>query len=228
MNIDFKQMIAIIVAIITFLITYFIKKEEKRDELEKSYFELLLVPYINEYKKNKNINSIKFINKRYTRENYYIPSYIFYLITNNNKQLLHKVLVIDYKNKFPNTKNTILHTLNEISTIVYFIVIFIYLILSFVILFSVFYGVESFVSDLYYYSKDIRGSITIGNLTLNDFTFSVICILIPIIIFIVINIAARYFINIIPDEYATKISKIKKNINKKKKEYDKYHRKYYI
>ncbi|CUO17042.1 hypothetical protein [Clostridium perfringens] len=116
-NIDFFKVLTILGAVFTFIIAYFDKEHKKSIDLKEEYFKKILVPYVNKYRENKEINIIEFLKEQIDENSCFIPPYILFLVDNKNEIALHKVLIIDYKKNFPNSKNNIFNTLSRIDRI---------------------------------------------------------------------------------------------------------------
>ncbi|HBF1194926.1 hypothetical protein [Clostridioides difficile] len=227
-GIGFAKIYGVVSTIFIALIVYFKAEQKKRELYLDKYFEKLLTPYILEYKKNNTINSVKFIRKRYTIKDYYIPSYIFYLVENNKNEDLKKVLSVDYINNYPNHKNDINKALDKITQVVDFILVLTYtalkifafcmiLILCFCILIFLIDFLKSTLSHNIILKKD--------KLIIIE---SFIWLIIMYLYYIFCKFARE---NIVDNEYNTYTRKrkcIEKNIIRKKKIYKKVSKKYYI
>ncbi|HFL3512491.1 TPA: hypothetical protein ACG3PC_003823 [Clostridioides difficile] len=227
-GIGFAKIYGVVSTIFIALIVYFKAEQKKRELYLDKYFEKLLTPYILEYKKNNTINSVKFIRKRYTIKDYYIPSYIFYLVENNKNEDLKKVLSVDYINNYPNHKNDINKALDKITQVVDFILVLTYtalkifafcmiLILCFCILIFLIDFLKSTLSHNIILKKD--------KLIIIE---SFIWLIIMYLYYIFCKFARE---NIADNEYNTYTRKrkcIEKNIIRKKKIYKKVSKKYYI
>jgi|GEM_PF-1792827 len=229
-NIDFFKLLGIVGAVITFIITFFNKEQSKYGKLEHEYFEKLLVPYINECMKNNGLNSVRFIKRRFNRKDYFIPSYIFYLVDNDDRQLLHKVLVEDYRDKYPNNTNVIFKTMDNIFHTMDFIFIFIYYIFIFVIVFFFLMTLKELFNMAYYFINDIASGMNVANSNISNLKFYIVVMIITVIVLILTVWFVRAFINSINDEYTMIDKKIKSIVEKKERKYDKNKNKgkYYI
>lgn len=227
-NLDLISVLTIIGSILTFIITYFNEGQKEYDRLLKEYFEKIVVVYINKYKKQNNINPVRFIKRNFKNDEYFIPSYILYLVKNNNKDELHKVIIEDYKEKFPNNKNNFINTFESISNIISLSGMLFYLVSSIPIVFLIVSGARNVIENIYYKAKGVTGGITIGNITFNSIMYSIISFLFSVAMLIVLIFFTRYTISITKDDYTFNEKKIKKIINKKVKEYNKKHKKYFI
>ncbi len=125
-------LITAIVGIITIVGTYFSKEYDKYTQLEEEYFKKVLADYIGCYNNNNNINPINFLKKRYNYNDYYIPPYIFYLIKENKKEDLHKVLISDYDRGIYSELNCFLNMFKKFLNVLRII------------------GLISFISFIYY------------------------------------------------------------------------------
>lgn len=121
-----KEILAAISAVISTAIlvytTFFKKKREKKIW----YYKKILYPFINEYRKDKTIDSIKLMKQEIMNieECDNIPKYIPYLIKNNNGQELTNVLICDYIENYGNESGTMCQINKAISKISMYIVYF--------------------------------------------------------------------------------------------------------
>lgn len=220
-NIDYIKILGIIGSIITFIITIYKKEEIKNSNMKNDYFQKLLIKYITLHKVNNNINPVKFIKKNYKLEDYFIPSYIFYLADNNEKDLLHKVLVVDYRNNFPSTNNIIGSTTNNISNILMMIMMYTYNLATFLSALFAINATIGLVDTIIYNFRGIRGSIQVGVFKFSDIGFSIFSILINIILSIICIYISKSIFKSIKDDYAIKSKDIEKILKRKQKEYNK-------
>ncbi|XZL16760.1 hypothetical protein ACSXBD_04585 [Clostridium perfringens] len=202
-NIDYFKILTILGAVFTFIIAYFDKEHKKNLDLKEEYFKNILVPYINKYRKNKKINPIKFLKSKDEENIYFIPPYIFYLLDERNKVDLHKVLIEDYKENFPSSKNSIWKTFNRLDKIIDLISVFLLGILfGLISLLIIVLIIEMFKSTNF-----------------NDVLKYILYIVLFIIGLVILTLLNRSsFKN---DDYSSSKSIIIKRINKKKKDYDK-------
>ncbi|HBG2118006.1 TPA: hypothetical protein OLY09_003726 [Clostridioides difficile] len=227
-GIGFAKIYSVVSTIFIALIVYFKAEQKKRELYLDKYFEKLLTPYILEYKKNNTINSVKFIKKRYTIKDYYIPSYIFYLVENNKNEDLKKVLNVDYINNYPNNKNDINRALDKITQVVNFILVLIYIVLKifvFCIILILCLCLLVFLIDFF---KNVLGHNTILKKDKLIIIESSIWLVAMYLSYMFCKFARE---NIMDNEYNTYTRKrkcIEKNIIRKKKIYEKVSKKYYI
>lgn len=219
-SIDYIKILGIIGSIITFIITIFKTKEVKISDMKNDYFQNLLIKYIALYKDNNNVNPVKFIKKNYKLEDYFIPSYIFYLVDLNEKDLLHKILIVDYRNNFPITSNIIGSTTKNIKCILTMILMYTYNLVTFLSIVVSIYGIIDFVNTIIYNFKGISGSIQIGIFKFSDIEFSIFSVLVYILISIICMYIAKIIFKNIKDDYAIKNKDIEKIVEKKQKEYN--------
>lgn len=125
MNLDnYIKIITFVSSIIALLNTF--SKLGENTKLSQDYFEKVLSIYVKEYKNNTNLDSIEFIKRRFNISDYFIPSYIFYLVDKEKSDQLHKVLMIDYRKKFPNKMNGFARGINNAGILALGITAFIY------------------------------------------------------------------------------------------------------
>ncbi|SHK55123.1 hypothetical protein SAMN02745136_02759 [Anaerocolumna jejuensis DSM 15929] len=217
MNENIYKFISVASGVIAILITYFNKKNTKREKLYNDYFKKLLIPYVAAYKVNANINPVRYVNSRFTRNDIYIPRYVFYLVDKCEKDSLHKVLISDYMSEFPTTSNILITTLSKIGNILSFI-------MSFIMIFAV-----SFMFLLTCYMIiDTISIVIIGNyetimflgITLNSISFNIILIVLCLFFGIVLMIILIYMVRSEEDRYKMSMKSINKNIKQKIKEYN--------
>lgn len=227
-KLDFISILTLIGSILTFIITYFNKGQKEYENLLKEYFDKIVIVYINKHRKQNNINPVKFIKRNLKNHEYFIPSYILYLVKNNNRDELHKVIIEDYKEKFPNNKNSFISTLDNISNIISLLSMLIYFIISIPIIFSIIFGVISLIEDIYSYLSGVKGEIIIHNIAINDIIYSLLLVISGLIMLIILKFSMRLIISTTKDDYTLSKKKIEKIIKKKVKLYDNNNEKYYI
>ncbi|HFL2413364.1 TPA: hypothetical protein ACG3O0_003534 [Clostridioides difficile] len=204
-------------AIIAFIITFYKSSQKKIESYEEDYFDKVLLPYVEKYRKDKNINSIEFFNDKNSIINCYIPSYIFYTIDKKDSIILHKILMNDYWENYNSSLNNINKKLEKFSSSVDFAQIFFYIFMM-----------------IYFFLLAILSAI-IGILelaiTLNinsDIKIIFIIAVISIMLSFGIRHIAKRSIKNIKDNYTMKSEDIEKLIKVKENEYNKNHTKYYI
>lgn len=227
-NLDLISVLTIIGSILTFIITCFNKGQKEYEKLLKDYFDKIVVVYVNKYKKQNNIDPVKFIKKNLKDEEYFIPSYILYLVKNNNKDELHKVIVEDYKEKFPNNKKSFISTFDSISNIIILLSIVSYFILGIPLIVSIIKGGTYVIENIYYRICGDKGAITVGNIILGEGMYSIVSVSIEVVMLVGLMFLSRFIISSANDDYTLNKEKIKKIINKKVKQYDNKHKKYFI
>lgn len=196
-----------IVAIGASMATIFnaILKNEKHNELIQCYFEKVLSVYVKERKEHMGIDPVAFIKDRFDINDYFIPSYIFYLVDKGDEERLHKVLMDDYRTNFPSRRNLISRGIFTILLTIIMIIIIIYIggaIMSF--LGAVFVYLLSVLSTDMKTSKDLRDA-TLG------------------LIFIgIVGVTYVYFaFDFTTDDYTLMNNQMEKKINRKVKYFDK-------
>ncbi|CEH34730.1 hypothetical protein [Romboutsia lituseburensis] len=221
MNVDYYiKIIGLIIPIMVFIGTIFNPEKNKTDKLKERYFEKLLALYVNEYKSHRNLNAVKFINKRYTMNDYFIPSYIFYLEDKNEKELLHKVLMVDYINNFPRKRNNISNAINSINGILRIAFIYINYFIRVLYIIAIPFTIMFLISAIIFYINGGSGSITIGAITISDIVFYILMIIIIIIISIALKYIQESITNKIYDDYTMKEIEIKQILEKREQEYN--------
>lgn len=106
-----------IAGLISFIIAFFNKEHDKYNRNRERYFDCFLVKFYNSYRKNNNINLRKFYIKSFDYIDIYIPAYVNYLVEKKEYDKLKKVLLVDYYDFFPNTKNAIVQALLNLSNV---------------------------------------------------------------------------------------------------------------
>ncbi len=224
---DYIKIIGLIVPIMAFIGTIFNSEKNKTDKLKENYFEKLLAVYVNEYKSHRNLNAVKFINKRCTMNDYYIPSYIFYLEDKNEKELLHKVLIVDYRNNFPRKRNSISNAINSIDGILRIALFYIYEFMRALYIIAIPFTIIFLISTIIFNINGGSGSIDIGPITIPDIVFYIFMLIIIIIILKVSKCTQGKITNKIYDDYTMKEVEIQQILKKREKEY-KNSKGYYI
>lgn len=204
---DYIKIITCISSVIALLNTY--SKLGDNAKLSQDYFEKLLSIYIKEYKENKKLNPIKFIKKRFNISDYFIPSYVFYLVDKGEKEKLHKILIVDHRDKFPNKKNRIALGINNISLLLVGIISFIYYFVLAISIVGMVFTIICLIVDLAF-SKTMNIE-NVHNLEI----ILLVIVASAIIIWNFFNITSK------SDDYNFKIKHIKKIIKRKEKQFKK-------
>ncbi|ROR26295.1 hypothetical protein EDD66_10817 [Mobilisporobacter senegalensis] len=206
---DTYELIGVISGIVAIIATYFNNGYKKNEKMAEDYFELLLVPYVCDYKNNNTLNAVKYIKKNYTQKCYFIPKYIFYLVKYNKKVELHKILMVDYIWSYPTGNNIMSNILDKMYRIVSFIQSFACIFGGLFIVFKVLIIIETLISG-----------------TVNDFTLP--DLLLGFILIILFFTLIKHSFQSIEDNYSLSKKQIEKNVKKKLKKYDKDYNKYYV
>lgn len=201
---DWIKIITLIISVVVTMNTF--SKLEKSTKLSEDYFEEVLSTYAKEYKCNKNINTLKFIKRRFDINDYFIPSYVFYLVDSGDKVKLHKILMIDYRDKFPSESNSIFNGFLNIVTLILSIMVFIF---SSVIIFIGIYTAILIIPLIF-------KIIFYGNFDMDCMRI----IAVSILICIVLIIFRRTSKKILESEYTMKNNSIEKIIRRKENEFD--------
>ncbi|GAA0085286.1 hypothetical protein UT300007_17250 [Clostridium sp. CTA-7] len=226
-NLDYLKIlgtcIATISAIVAFFISYFNNEQKKYYKLSDEYFEKVLVEYINKYNENKTINTVKYIKRNYQKKDYFIPSYVFYLVENDEKELLHKILVVDYSNKFPNDSNIVKKTIDSVYKHMTLVIIFTYILCTLAsLIFGIMY-LKILLETIYaYYNEGYH------MLNKNNIISSIFMIILSMGLSVVSIKMSKFMINSIQDEYTMEKKKIEKIIERKNDIYIKKASKFYI
>ena len=213
-----QAVITFILSLITFgtvIYKLIIKKTHKRED---EYYDKVLKPFIIKYAKNKNINAVKCIREIVHREQDYVPKYIFYLLDNNRKEELKKVLIVDYFDLYNNDSNNIVRGSNYLQkALLYVGMFFVLIFLSLGVGLIVLYALSLLLSIIYEFIENglqaikyidwkmhITGGIVGGSCILISFGM------------------AKLYLKKNIDRYSIKESHINKIINKKVEGYRKY------
>ncbi len=164
----------IILCIISFVILIFNKDYEKYSKNKEMYFDKIVVPFYNEYKKNSEIDTNNFYLDSCSFSKPYIPAYVHYLIEKNEFEILKKVFLVDYFDLYPNYNNIIFNTMT------YWMIKFLY---WFILLLLFMAGIKLLIILL-----AITGLIT----TLINIKEILILIAFELIIFVIIKCLASY------------------------------------
>ncbi|UEL48092.1 hypothetical protein [Terrisporobacter hibernicus] len=158
---------------------------------------------------------------------YYIPSYIFYLEDKNEKELLHKVLIVDYRNNFPRKRNSISNAINSIDGILRIALFYIYEFMRALYIIAIPFTIIFLISTIIFNINGGSGSIDIGPITIPDIVFYIFMLIIIIIILKVSKCTQGKITNKIYDDYTMKEVEIQQILKKREKEY-KNSKGYYI
>lgn len=204
MNIDnISKIVGIVVSIATIINA--ISKGERNNKLIERYFDEVLSVYVKERKENVGIDPVIFIRERFDINDYFIPSYIFYLVDKFDEERLHKVLMNDYRANFPNKRNLINSGIVSMLLIILMIAINIYLAVAILSFLSAVLMYLLSVIDIIF-STDMNSS--------KDLIYST-CLL---IFSGIIGVAYVYFAyDFTTDDYTLMNNQMEKKINKKVK-----------
>ncbi|HIE5600259.1 TPA: hypothetical protein ACXNQ8_003320, partial [Clostridioides difficile] len=112
---------------IALIVTFYKSSQKKVENYEELYFEKILLPYVEEYRKDKNINSITFFQDKNSLINCFIPNYVFSIIDKNDSILLHKILIVDYWEKNNSSLNNIYKKIDRLCNITDFVGMFLFI-----------------------------------------------------------------------------------------------------
>lgn len=144
--------IRIIVYIITSIIGTvgtFIKTDLKRNkERERDYYQYVLVPFIKAYKKNREMNSIAFLEPIIRKHSECVPAYIEYLLTKQKSEDINMVLQCDYLEFYKNDENKMLESLRVVKKKIHIMVYILAVFLLFIAGFYIVEGILVIVSNL--------------------------------------------------------------------------------
>lgn len=188
-------------------------KSEKISKLSEDYFEKVISLYVKEYRDNPSIDPLDFIKRKFDIRDYFIPSYIFYLVDKGEKEKLHKILLVDYREKYPNKQNSIFNGLDNIGATFMYILVFVYSTLIILAFISGIFLLPSLITDMVSYH-------TISNNNIRSIAIIILYFIIGIIIMFILQFD-------IHDDYVMKNKQIEKVIKRKEKEF-KNNNKYYI
>ncbi|MDE7425059.1 MAG: hypothetical protein K2N51_15465, partial [Lachnospiraceae bacterium] len=186
----------------------------------EQYFIEMLNPYVKKWKNKRDLDTVKIINKQLkenSKENkLYIPKYIPYLAEEKDKEKLHKVLIVDYIQNYPNSENENWKLTDNISKCFEIIGLFLMSFLLALSVIMVFISVSLLLLEIFTSSSGGSLKECVINLIKSLFIFVVVVIMIR-----TIKISEI-------DDFSLEEQKIKKNIEKKVKYYDKKSSKYYF
>lgn len=209
---NYETIISLIISVIATINTF--SKLEKNNNLSEDYFEKVVSLYVKEYKNNPSIDPVDFMNQNFDIKNYFIPNYIFYLVDKGEKEKLHKILLVDYREKYPNKKNNIFNGVNNIDAIVKYTFAFVD-----VALIILFFILGLCLSILLIIDILFNQTVDINKLTS-------LKMIIPIFIICIIMILPLK--NSIHDDYVMQNEQIKKLIKRKENDFKNYNNNYYI
>lgn len=222
-NTDYLKIIALIGGVVTFIITYFNKEQNKYIKLVDDYFEKVLVKYVDLYNKDKKINPINFIQENYSMKDYFIPSYIFCLINSNRKVDLHKVLLEDYRERFPNNTNGIFRTIDNLRYTYSLFEVFIF---SFLFIIPVLVIISMIISVVSLVITSFGEGFKEG--MISSVAALIMIVVIIIVVYHIFKYLAKYIAKGMKDEYTMKTKEIEELIKNKVKSYDETINNYYL
>ncbi len=202
---------------IALIVTFYKSSQKKVENYEELYFEKILLPYVEEYRKDKNINSITFFQDKNSLINCFIPNYVFSIIDKNDSILLHKILIVDYWEKHNSSLNNIYKKIDRLCNITDFVGMFLFIFGSVISFLSAILSLFIVAIDFFVLSKVDK----------DTKMFIVIGIIGAILFFVLIYFANKKLKNF-KDDYTIKNEEIEKFIKNKEEEYNNNHIKYYI
>ena len=202
---------------IALIVTFYKSSQKKVENYEELYFEKILLPYVEEYRKDKNINSITFFQDKNSLINCFIPNYVFSIIDKNDSILLHKILIVDYWEKHNSSLNNIYKKIDRLCNITDFVGMFLFIFGSVISFLRTILSLFIVVIDFFVLSKVDK----------DTKMFIVIGIIGAILFFVLIYFANKKLKNF-KDDYTIKNEEIEKFIKNKEEEYNNNHIKYYI
>ena len=214
------QIITLVSTIVAGIFMYFEKKNKKYDDFLERYFIKVLNPYIIKFGDNSEIDTVKFVKKRLRKsirkDKFYIPRYVSYLVEENDKERLHKVLITDYIENYPNNKNKRWKLANNFAECMGIIGMFMsYLLLSLSLLIVVIFLLE-LIFEFF------------SNKSINVISDCIGAILLFTIMFVVSVYTIISINKSETDHYSLKKKQIENHIKAKVKYYDKNSLQYYI
>lgn len=212
-----NAIIALITVIIGVLGTVYKIGFKKNDERLDEYYKSVLKPFIVEYKKNKKINTVKFLKDVVMHDEDYVPKYVFSLMHSESKEELKKVLIYDYFEFYRNDDNImkkIIRTVGRVSAFSLFFFSFFLLLFCIIYILSIFYMLPV---DIY----DMLNNLEVASITfikIKVYTFKIIS---GLVLFLLSILCVKLASDTNEDIYTVKKKKIKKLIDKRVKTYDK-------
>lgn len=224
-----SSFIAIIGSLIAICTTIYKKIFKNGFKREQEYYKKVLQPYV-EQDKSRNANALQKIIIQIKRTDEYIPKYIWYLIDESQNRIdnetnnetnnatdnatsnddLHKVLIYDYLDIYPNDDNMMGRLAGIVTKILTFIIIF----LAFTFLVFGSLHLATVINNLFLVGS---GKINLSAINItngHELLLTLVCFILYIV-----TICIAMFIN--QDRYTAKKKKIKKMVKRKVNAYDK-------
>ncbi|MCC0643841.1 MULTISPECIES: hypothetical protein [unclassified Clostridioides] len=223
-NIDnIIKILGVVSVVIGVIVAYFNRDKVKLDKSFDDYFDNFLLSYVKKYNKDRTIDTINFVEEKYIQGEYYIPSYVFYILKEKHnddldkkREVLHKVLIFDYWNNYTSFRNTVSKAFNQMFNSTIFVLFIFYLLLV---------GILLVFLPLYLLIVIIDMPLNI-NVFLKSEDFKT---LFGLAVILAITYFVQYFIkNKLSNDYTIVTNDIEKIINKKIKEYENNKKKYFI
>lgn len=220
---DIIKILGVVSVVIGVIVAYFNRDKVKLDKSFDDYFDNFLLSYVKKYNKDRTIDTINFVEEKYIQGEYYIPSYVFYILKEKHnddldkkREVLHKVLIFDYWNNYTSFRNTVSKAFNQMFNSTIFVLFIFYLLLV---------GILLVFLPLYLLIVIIDMPLNI-NVFLKSEDFKT---LFGLAFILAITYFVQYFIkNKLSNDYTIVTNDIEKIINKKIKEYENNKKKYFI
>lgn len=182
----------IIAGAITFVFTTFNKENGLYKDNKEKYFNNILKPYFSAYINNEeNINPIDFFKEDFTGEDfYYIPGYIHYLKNEKKKDVLSKVLLVDYMSQYPSYKNSLNKSMDTVVDNSNVLLVLLNFLMVFPVMFLIIFSMPTMISEgINYITGNNYGFTTITILEIKVPVFILQIILLSILVFCI----SRFF-----------------------------------
>lgn len=191
-----------------------------------AYYEEFLKPFYVAYKKNKNINAVKFIKPLFKIDNDNIPKYILYLMEQKEAEKLKKVLLYDYYELYKNDDNNKIRICDGVLKgidCMYFVLI---MMVTFFAGAYFSYGLLLLIGgqpiDFLFFKAD---EIIVEN---NNLLMGICCVIAGFFAFGIAKVMILVSRLLSTDRYSLNIKKIDVSIKEKVKLYDKRSRKWFL
>ncbi len=215
------EIISIAIAAIATVYKVLFKNNEDKS---KQYFEKILLGFVNAHYIDNNMDCIEYIRNRISKKNEYIPTYLHYLVDNNDNSKLKKVLLFDYCRFYKNDDSELNKMLRVTEKIMHFILLFLYAGSIILLMFECLGGLIFFI----FHTKSlVSETVSVFGLNFPRIAWYLIFFIGIIIVIIVYALIISLFQSFHEDDYTLKTKNIEKLIEKKVKYYDKNHKKFY-
>lgn len=214
-----------ITTVFTFVFSIYKLIFKEGREREENYYQTVLKPYIFQYIKCEEIDTINVIKTKIKRNDNNVPPYVFYLVDEGIEEDLRRVLIYDYMTIYPNDANRLGRIMEFILKIIFYLFFTLSVLSMLICTFFLSYGLLDTLSAIVNALLSVVTSKEIVLIEWNEIFATIVCGLIFEGVSVTcIKLANAYNI----DRYTIKKKKIQGIIKRTLRKYEKNIDKYFL